>query len=442
MKQLKISIALLLILATMLSFVACDRGKKDEQPEIQHIDYVADLKLDMSSPTLKQEVTVKTYIDGDTTHFYFPDGGFEDGVFKARYLAINTPESTGKVEEWGKAASNFTKEKLMGATSIIIESDDRKWNADSTGSRYLVWVWYKPQGSEEYRNLNLEILQNGLAIASNSANNRYGNVCMAAIDQAKAEKLYVHSGKKDPDFHYGEAFEMTIKELRANIDAYNGKKVAFEGVVVKDHANMIYVEEYDAENNMYFGMAVYYGTGNLPGKALGFLAVGNRVRIVGTVMQFEGSWQVSGLSYSLMRPDHADNVQMISQGHAPAYSRITPAQYSSENITIEVGDEMRSFKYVDMALWTSVEMMELTVNSVYTTPSGTSAGAMTLTCTAPDGTEVSVRTTVIKDDNGETVTADRLQGETIDVRGIMDYYSTNQTYQVLVFSFQDIQFYG
>jgi len=385
---------------------------------------------------------VKSYIDGDTTHFYFPGGGFEDGVFKARYLAINTPESTGKVEEWGKAASNFTKEKLMSATSIIIESDDGKWNADSTGSRYLVWVWYKPEGGTEYRNLNLEILQNGLAIASNSANNRYGEVCMSAISQAQTEELYVYSKNPDPNFHYGEAYEMTIKELRANIDEYNGAKVAFEGVIVKDHANMIYVEEYDAENDMYFGMAVYYGAGNLPGKALGFLSVGNRVRIVGTVMQFDGSWQVSGLSYSLMRPNDADNLQLISEGHQPAYTRITPEQYSSREVAIEVGDEMRTFKYVDMALWTSVEMMELTVNDVYTTDSGSSKGAMTLTCTAPDGTEVSVRTTVIKDENGEIVIEDRLLGETIDVRGIMDYYSTNQTYQILVFSFQDIRFYG
>ena len=136
------------------------------------IDYASSVKLDMESSTLKQTVTVKTFVDGDTTHFYVPNSLVDGGVLKARYLAVNTPESTGKIEEWGKAASKFTKSKLSTAESIIIESDDDKLNADSTGGRYLVWVWYRTSATEEYRNLNIEILQNGLAIASNSANNR------------------------------------------------------------------------------------------------------------------------------------------------------------------------------------------------------------------------------------------------------------------------------
>ena len=48
----------------------------------------------------------------------------------------------------------FTKEKLSAATSIIIESDDSNWNMDSTSERYLVWVWYKTEESEEYKNLS------------------------------------------------------------------------------------------------------------------------------------------------------------------------------------------------------------------------------------------------------------------------------------------------
>ena len=37
----------------------------------------------------------------------------ENGVLKARYIAINTPESTGSIEPWGKKAANFTKTKLQ-----------------------------------------------------------------------------------------------------------------------------------------------------------------------------------------------------------------------------------------------------------------------------------------------------------------------------------------
>ena len=90
-------------------------------------------------------------------------------MLKARYLAVNTPESTGKIEEWGKAASRFTREKLENAEEIWIESDDTAWNLDSTGARFLVWVWYRPQGEQDFRNLNIELLQEGLAIANSSA---------------------------------------------------------------------------------------------------------------------------------------------------------------------------------------------------------------------------------------------------------------------------------
>ena len=86
-------------------------------------DYAAEVKLvEGSTATAKQKVTVKTYIDGDTTHFNVPESVSPTGVLKARYLAINTPESTGKIEEYGKTASNFTKEKLMSASSIIVRT--------------------------------------------------------------------------------------------------------------------------------------------------------------------------------------------------------------------------------------------------------------------------------------------------------------------------------
>ena len=144
----------------------------EDSVTVEPVDYVATLKLDMSTDSAKQVVTVKTFIDGDTVHFNVPTDVMPDGVLKARFLAINTPESTGKIEEYGKAASTFTREKLSNATSILIESDSSGWDKDSTGDRYLVWIWYKTQESDEYRNLNVEILQNGLARANSASDNR------------------------------------------------------------------------------------------------------------------------------------------------------------------------------------------------------------------------------------------------------------------------------
>lgn len=434
-KSFRFLSALLLICLLISGAVSC---KGDEEPGDTHVDYAAEVKLDMSSSTLKQEVTVKSYIDGDTTHFYVPESVVEGGVLKARYLAINTPESTGKIEEWGKAASNFTKETLQKATSIILESDDGKWNLDSTGGRYLVWVWYKTEDSAEYRNLNIEILQKGLAIASNSANNRYGDTCMAAINQAKTEKLHVHSGQKDPNFPYGEATELTLKELRCNVTEYNGSKVAFEGVVTKNNNNSVFVEDYDSETGLYYGMTVYYGYA-LNGTGLEILNVGNRVRIVGTVQYYEtgDSYQVSGLEYSPMRPKDPNNIQKISEGHAPAYVLTDAKTLLSSKVTIALEEANKEFSYAELALYTSVEVKSLKVKSVYTTNNeeSSSKGAMTLTCEV-DGVTVTVRTIVLYDAGGNVVTADAFENKTIDVKGLIDRFDGE--YQVKVFSLSDI----
>ena len=155
-------------------------------------------------------------------------------------------------------------------------------NRDWTDSRYLVWVWYKESEDGEYRNLNLEILQNGLAVASSTGNNRYGSVCLSALAQARAEKLNVYSGEKDPDFYYGDAVELTLREMRLNVSDYTNTKVAFEGVITRNDGRSVYIEDYDSDSGLYFGMTVYYGSG-LSGAGPSIICVGNRARIAGTV---------------------------------------------------------------------------------------------------------------------------------------------------------------
>ena len=410
----------------------------EETAPMETVDYAASVKLDMSSETAKQAVTVKMFIDGDTTHFYVPTSVSGNGVLKARYLAINTPESTGKIEEYGKKASNFTKEKLSSATSIIIESETSGWNADSTGDRYLVWVWYRTSESEEYRNLNVEILQNGLAIANASATSRYGETAVAAINQAKAQKLNVHSGQKDPDFYYGEAIELTLKELRTNIDAYSGMKVAFKGIITKNNANTIYIEDYDSETDMYYGMAVYYGY-NLNGAGLEIISVGNEARIVGTVQYYEagGTYQVSDLNYRMMKPDDPNNIQLISEGNEPAYVVTDPDTFVNGEVTVALEEETITESYAALAMNTSVEIQNLYVMDAYTTKTEDSAskGAFTLYCRV-DGIPVTVRTVVLHDENGNLIKQDAYLGRTINVRGIVDYFSGD--YQIKVFSPKDI----
>lgn len=440
------SLFLVLVLAVGM-FAGCQQGQGGDNTtgssQVEFVDYVANTKLDMNSSTLKQEVTVKSYIDGDTTHFNVPTSISDDGVLKARYLCVNTPESTGKIEEWGKKASNFTKEKLQSATSIIVESNDEQWHTDSTAGRHLVWVWYRTSDSEDYRCLNLELIQNGLSIACGTVAERYGDVASLAFQQAKALKLNVFSGEKDPDFYYGDAYEVTLKGLRTNISQYEDKQVAFEGIVTRNNSNTVYVEAYDEETEMYYGISVYYGYET--GELLNNLKIGNLVRVVGTVTYYEagGTWQVSGLKYRDFKPDDPGNTIKLSDGYSAA-NVLTDAQtFVNGKVEVDVltdisGEETQkqTFDYAALAMSTSIRMENLYVKSIYTTSNGgDNDGAMTLICEV-DGLTVTVRTIVLRDANGEMLTEADFLHKTIDVTGIVDYFSGE--YQLKVFTTEDI----
>ena len=401
----------------------------------EHVEYAGSIQLDMTSSTAKAEVTVKTYVDGDTVHFHAPTDVMEDGVLKARFLAVNTPESTGKVEEYGKTASLYTKAVLSEADAILVESGTEGWDLDATGSRCLVWVWYKPAGADEYRNLNIELLQQGLALANGAGTTRYGETALAAVTQARNEKLNLYSGQPDPNFYYGDAIELTVKELRLDPESYMGMQVAFHGYVsANSGSNGVYVEEYDAETDMYFGIYAYYGF-NLSGGGLDVLSVGNEVRIVGTMQYYEtgGTWQVAGLTYREFKPDDPGNIQKLSSGHSAAYVLTDPETFAGGEVTIETEEGEYTAPYAQMVQATSVEMRDLTVVDVYTTTDEDSSakGAMTLTCEA-NGATVTVRTAVLTDENGDVITAERYLNKTIDVKGIVDSFSGS--YQIKVFT--------
>lgn len=438
-------LSLLLFAALVLGcFAGC--SSETDVPEttapqnVETVDYAASLEMNMHSFTKKQEVTVKNFVDGDTVHFNVPESVMPGGVLKGRFLAINTPESTGKIEPYGKAASNYTKEALKKAESIIIESDTAEWNADSTGNRYLVWVWYKTAEMTTYRNLNLEILQNGLAIASNTNNNIYGSICSSALEQARRLKLNVFSGQKDPDFYDGAAVELTLKELRTNIESYRDVLVAFNCVITSNSNDTVYVEQYDPETDMYYGISIYYGNSGIGGDGLRILSIGNEVRIVGKVQYYEtgATWQIAGLKYRAMKPNDPENIQQLGSGKEPAYVLTDADTFANGKCDVIVRDpetdeeKTASFDYTALAMNTSLEMKNLTVKSIYTTDNeeSSSNGAMTLTCEV-DGITIKVRTVVLRDAEGKLITQDAYLDKTIDVKGIIDFYDGE--YQIKVF---------
>lgn len=445
MKKKILSLFLLAIVA-LGSFAGCDLNsllgdsKDSSTSEIEEIDYAGLAVLDKSADSQTTEVEgVKMYIDGDTTHFYVEDGIIEHDFLKARYAAVNTPESTGQIEEWGKKASNFTKEKLKSATSIVLETDGSTWEVDSTGERYLVWVWYKAEGSETYRNLNLELLQEGLAVGSTISECRYAEYAASALNQASLLKRHVHSNDPDPDFFYGSAREIDLRELRTNLEEYDGSKVAFEGYVSYYSNNGVFVENYDPETDFVYGIYVYVGYNYTSDANLKeILSVGNHVRVVGKCSYSEGfGYQISDIKYRAIKPNDPDNVQKLDDEKYPAQNRETSAEEFNGTKIIELEDEKKAFKYAKLALDSSISFKNLKVVDMYTTTKEDSSnkGAITLTCKVGTQT-ISVRTAVLKDANGNLVTESMFDGKTIDVQGIVEEYEGQ--YQIKVFSLNNI----
>lgn len=398
-------------------FVSASCGGEKE-PE--HIDYVAQLKLDLNSTTTsKEEVRVYNHVDGDTTHFYSNNKLAKDGILKARYNAIDTPESTIKVEEWGKAAANFTKSKLESADSIVIESVNEDFEYDSTGERVICWVWYRPQGTADYRLLNLEIVQEGYSMVKNAGSTEYGKVIAEAYQQAIREKIRLNGTEKDPDYYYGDAQNITMRELRTNLDTYKGIKVSVEGLVTRVSGSTAYAEDYDEETSEVFGIQIYMGF-----ESFEMIKPGNVVRFIGTVQLYEtaNTWQIAGLTYMAMKPDYKDNLKLISENNPVEATKITYADIQSRK---------------DNLLANNVAVENLKVTEIYTTKQGDSAGAMTLTCEDAQGNEITIRTIVLKDEEGNLITDTYFKGKNITITsGIFDKFDGE--YQIRVFGLANI----
>ncbi len=436
---------LLLVCVSLGTFVGCLEGDtaaststdSNSSATVNKIDYAGQLKLDKNSNSEKITLNTKdsqgrvtyTHIDGDTTHFNVSYDIDQNGKIKCRYLGVDTPESTGDIEVWGKKASAFTKEKLASATSVVLESDGDHWTYDTNG-RYLTWVWYLTAGASEYRLLNLELLQEGLAVESDTANSRYGDECAVAADQARTIGLYLYSDDTDPDFYYGDAVTTTLKAVRSNLDDYVGKRVAVHGIVsVYAGKGSIYVQEYDEEDGRSYGLPIFYGYNNVSYDPI--LAPGNEVRIVGEVTYSETfGYQISGLFYDFMDPDNKESIKCFSKNNLVEFPEITVADYIANDYALAKD-----------LLYGTVSVKNLKVVDVYTTKDGDSKGAMTLTCEDADGKQIDVRTTVMKKD-GAIITADAYLNKTIDVKGVAEVYEYTDTqtnervseYQINVFS--------
>ena len=300
----------------------------------------------------------------------------------------------------------------------------------------MVWVWYRTSSDSAYRNLNLEILQNGLAVGSNASDNRYGDLCMKAFNQARKLKLNVHSDEKDPGFFYGEAVKMTLKELRLSINDYIATTVAIEGVVTQnDGNNGVYIQSYDEETNRYYGVYVYYSANPSYG-ITPMLTEGNLVRVVGKISDFDASNpQISGLVYNIRDTKNEFQMTKLSEGNEIVYTEISPDLFLNATEKVVIGEEETEMRVAHLMLDTAVSIKNLTFKSAKTSEN---SDALTLYCEV-DGKEVQLHMPAIYDAYNQPITAQYFDGKTFDVKGIVDVFY--ETYQIEFYSIDDITFH-
>lgn len=126
----------------------------------------------------KIEVTLNKCVDGDTAWF-----NIKDEKIKVRFLAIDTPESTNKIEPYGKEASKFTCDILLNAKKIEIEYDPNSDKKDKY-ERHLVWVFTDDSLLQD------QIIKNGLAeIKYIYGDYLYTNILENSLSEAKANKV-------------------------------------------------------------------------------------------------------------------------------------------------------------------------------------------------------------------------------------------------------------
>ncbi len=141
--------------------------------------------------------------DGDTTNFMVKHNGKYEKI-TIRYNGIDTPESTGRIEPWGKQASKFNADKLNNAYRVVLDCERNIYDTVDGNGRYLGMVWYQSTKDSDFRNLNLELVE--LAYSKNynyETESVYFKAFKEAGDYAErcGAKVY---GERDPIFDYSE----------------------------------------------------------------------------------------------------------------------------------------------------------------------------------------------------------------------------------------------
>jgi len=294
--------------------------------------------------------TFRSHTDGDTTNWWV---GTEK--IKMRYLGVNTPESTAKIEPWGLAASEYTKSKTSTAKLIVLENDVGVFGKmDNNGTRYLGFVWYSMSGDPaDLRLLNLELVELGYSL--NQVQKRselcpYYDYFVAAENHARACSAKIF-GEKDESFDYTKSvYSITIYELQKNYATYgkveadneeglpasSGKQLRIKGLVVGMIGdNMVLRDlELDAndqeEGDMLASIYAYAGYNT---SLAGSVKVGDIVQFYCRATKFNGTMQLSDLETSFIHRTKPFKVLDHIEGPTEIYPQANLEPYEMDTST-------------------------------------------------------------------------------------------------------------
>lgn len=307
-KVVKFFVSLSIAIVLSLGLLACDGGEFDKNQTFHEITDKCILDIPYENKDFVKDGIGKAKLtrisDGDTASFVLDSGLY----VTIRFYGIDTPESTGEVDKWGVSASLFTKSLISADSEFVLESSTGKAaEKDSYGTRYLGYVWYRNSADEQFKNLNLQIVENGYTKSTiqNSPQYEYYPYFKKAETFAKEKELHIWSDDEDPNYSDA-ALSITLKELIENqdlywnIDSQTGSKIRLEVIiedcVISETGTHTFVASQIIDGVVY-RYSVY--TGYASSAASSYLKIGNKYDITGFVQNYNENYQISGLTYVL-----------------------------------------------------------------------------------------------------------------------------------------------
>ncbi len=405
---------------TTLSIIGIASCSKDNEKKDHYDDITKQLSLSKdynNKDFIKDGVgtaTLTSVADGDTATFNLSSGK----SVTIRFYCVDTPESTGKVQKWGKTASLFTKGVLTNASEFVLESPTTPATTDSYGVRYLGYVWYRNSSSEAFKMLNLELVENGYSNSTAETINPYYSYFNDAASFAK--KLGLRTFGTDEDVNYSDLPETTtleaiVKDIadKENSVYYNyeindgmGAYVRFDAYVKSHttHGTPGSVTNYYSvgaigEDGKEYTFVLYGGYGSDPINE--YIKVGYKYSFVGYIQLYNSSFQVAiGGSYVALQSGDKF-INKLQSDYLVSFDS------SAERYTKSSETAMKS---------------DLTVTDVKL-----ESGVMTITGTAKNApTAEAITYTIIVSNVGSNVNISDYSGKTLSFTGIQEEAGSNK----------------